>query len=171
MKQPGNAPNPRSRLYSILTTTNTLHVPSGAAELEEGADPFLVNTLKEVLEYAPLVHLNTNKPFWPASIKEQLWNMVLKVPKGGASRPEENDICALLALPEYNHERCFLTAAQEARPDPWRVSGNGKPGPDCKSAVSPIILILVDQSAITGVPGTLDAFWFCVSHPLPSALD
>jgi hypothetical protein len=179
MKQPGNAANPRSRLSSILTTTNTLHVPSGVAESEEGADPFLVNTLEEVpeyvLEYAPLVHLNTNEPFWPASIEEHLRHTVLKVPEGGASRPEEDDPCALLALPEYNHERCFLTAAQDVRPDPllhpWLVSSDGKPGPDGKSAVSPVILILVDKSAITGVPGTLDAFWFCVSHPLPSAFD
>ncbi|PLW43323.1 hypothetical protein PCASD_06129 [Puccinia coronata f. sp. avenae] len=168
MKQPGNAANPRSRLSSILTTTNTLHVPSGVAESEEGADPFLVNTLEEVpeyvLEYAPLVHLNTNEPFWPASIEEHLRHTVLKVPEGGASRPEEDDPCALLALPEYNHERCFLTAAQDVRPDPllhpWLVSSDGKPGPDGKSAVSPVILILVDKSAITGVPGTLDAFWF-----------
>jgi len=167
---------PISSLPAIVTTTNVFQRrPTEPGGREEEADPFIVNTLDAVpgyvLEYGPLVHLNTNEPFWPASIEEHLRHTALKVPAGTApSTPtplkeeEEVDPCALLARPHFNHERCFLTAAQDVRPNPllhpWLVSSNGKPGHDLKSPISPAFLILVDKSAITGVPNTIDAFWF-----------
>ncbi|KNZ61948.1 hypothetical protein VP01_132g1 [Puccinia sorghi] len=163
---------PISSLPAIVTTTNVFQRPTEPGRPNEEADPFIVNTLDAVpayvLEHGPLVHLNTNEPFWPASIEEHLRHTVLKVPAGTApSTPipqKEEDPCAILARPQFNHERCFLTAAHDVRPNPllhpWLVSSNGKPGQDLKSSISPAFLILVDKSAITGVPNTIDAFWF-----------
>ncbi|KAA1122458.1 Vacuolar protein sorting-associated protein 62 [Puccinia graminis f. sp. tritici] len=172
--------NPATSQPAILTTTNTFRGENGGGvggpgsrtlSGEEGTDPFVRNSLGSVpayvLEYAPMVHLNSNEPFWPASLEEHLRHTILHdhAPDGPATRPaDHHHPCSILALPQFNHERCYLTANTDVKPaptdHPWLVSLEGKPGPDAKSQVSPVILILVDKSIITGVPGTLDAFWF-----------
>ncbi|WAQ82267.1 hypothetical protein PtA15_2A584 [Puccinia triticina] len=172
MNHPSSLPeskvNPVSSQPAILTTTNTFRGANESTRMDEAVDPFVTNTLEGVpefvLEYAPLVHLNSKEPFWPASLEEHLRHTILHEPDGQASRPPEEDPCSILAQRRFNHEKCFLTAAVDVRPapldHPWLVSEEGKPGSDRKSPVSPVILILVDKSNITGVPGTLDAFWF-----------
>jgi hypothetical protein len=184
---PESRVNPATSQPAILTTTNTFRrenatgggAPGSRRELgEEGAtDEFVRGSLSSVpafvLEYAPMVHLNSNEPFWPASLEEHLRHTILhddapdhRPASLPADHQQQQHPCSILALPQFNHERCYLTAAADVKPapadHPWLVSLKGKPGPDAKSTVSPAILILVDKSIITGVPGTLDAFWFCM---------
>ncbi|POW09849.1 hypothetical protein PSTT_06501 [Puccinia striiformis] len=135
---------------AIQTTTNSIGIQE---------DEFIINTIDEVpsyvLEYAPVIHLNSKEPFWPANDKDSS-KLDLK--------PSQDDPCSILSLQELNHERCFLTSTISVKSDPlshpWLVSRNGIPDDNRKSQASTVILILVDKSSIVGKPGTIDAFWF-----------
>ncbi|MBW0484705.1 hypothetical protein O181_024420 [Austropuccinia psidii MF-1] len=120
-----------------------------------------------VLDYAPLVHLHSQESFWPASLHEHLKNTCLHSEISQPQCSPSQDSFSLLAQPDFNHESSYLKALTDVRPTPskhsWLVSIDGKPGTDHKSKASATILILVDKTALTGIPGTLDAFWFCES--------
>ncbi|KAH9471177.1 hypothetical protein MJO28_002977 [Puccinia striiformis f. sp. tritici] len=148
---------------AIQTTTNSIGIQE---------DEFIINTIDEVpsyvLEYAPVIHLNSKEPFWPASLEEHLRNIsILQDDKDSSKldlKPSQDNPCSILSLPEFNHERCFLTSTISVKSDPlshpWLVSRNGIPDDNRKSQASTVILILVDKSSIVGKPGTIDAFWF-----------
>ncbi|POW21419.1 hypothetical protein PSHT_02421 [Puccinia striiformis] len=128
---------------AIQTTTNSIGIQE---------DEFIINTIDEVpsyvLEYAPVIHLNSKEPFWPASLEEHLRNIsILQDDKDSSKldlKPSQDD--PSLKSDPLSH--------------PWLVSRDGIPDDNRKSQASTVILILVDKSSIVGKPGTIDAFWF-----------
>ncbi|CAH7678547.1 hypothetical protein PPACK8108_LOCUS13070 [Phakopsora pachyrhizi] len=122
-----------------------------------------------VLDHAPLVHLNSNEKFWPSKLEKHLKNCLIYYDRPIETEDHDDDEGDLFSvLTESNEINCkgtFLTSLKDVRPSPekhpWIVSLEGKPDPKTlRSDHSPAILILVDKSKITGVEGTLDAFWF-----------
>ncbi|KAG0143532.1 hypothetical protein CROQUDRAFT_717153, partial [Cronartium quercuum f. sp. fusiforme G11] len=157
--------------------------PHSVTNSQIDKDPFIKNLIHQipsfVINHAPLVHLHTQEPFWPASHESHLRNTTLigqKTAELNLDQPRstpilENNIAPtpnspfhILTHPAVNHEECFMTARVDVRSGPrlhpWLVSESGKPDSDGRSAISPATLILVDKSELTGVPNTLDAFWF-----------
>lgn len=128
-EQEPNIPSP------IQTTTNIYHQPID--------DPFVKNLLSHippyVLQHAPLVHLHSQEPFWPACHETHLRHSTLLGSKSGQDKlssphsPSLNNTNTtshqafqILSHPDFNHEKCYMTARIDVRRAPqshaWLVS-------------------------------------------------
>lgn len=143
------------------------------ASKESIESQFLKNVLDTVpsyvLKHAPLIHLHSKEPFWPASQLNHIKNLNFsKQPILSPSKAEDTKDrpFSILSDLKFNHETSYMTTneIEKIRSSPqsisWLCSNDGKPDEFGKSKVSTVNLILVDKSELTGIPNTLDAFWF-----------
>lgn len=159
-----------------IESTSTQPEPSRPtlASKESIESQFLRNVLHTVpsyvLDHAPLIHLHSKEPFWPASQLNHIKNLNFsKQPiLSHCQAANKKDVpFSILSDLKFNHEKAYMTTddIEKIRLSPqsiqWLCSNEGKPDEFGKSKVSTVNLIVVDKSELTGIPNTLDAFWFC----------
>lgn len=124
-----------------------------------------------VLDYAPLVHLHSDEPYWPSTMESHLENTIPHV--GYDAVTGDNSHPTVRNLARLNREdgdlgwNVFLASKDNILDNPdWMTSKYGKPVfPDGPSededgnpvpgrSVSPVVLIVVEKEN-----GIVDAFW------------